>query len=260
MPTLSKDMRRQAVNVYRMELLGAKVTSATNGTATLKDAVDKAFTEWVNRNEDTFYLLGSAVGSAPYPELVRDFQMVIGEEAIEQIRQQEGRLPNEVIACVGGGSNAIGMFHAFVPYPEVRLVGCEAAGKGISGGQHAATLTTGKIGVIHGMKTYYCQTEEGEIADVYSISAGLDYPGVGPEHAYLKDIGRADYVPITDDEAITAFHYIAKTEGIICAIESAHALAYALKEAPKRSKDEIMIVCLSGRGDKDVTEIMSLQK
>lgn len=253
-----EDIRRQAVNVYRMQLLGAKVTAVSDGTATLKDAVDKAFEEWVKRSEDTFYLLGSAVGPAPYPEMVRDFQKVISEEALEQIREKEGRLPDEVIACVGGGSNAIGMFHAFIPYSDVRLVGCEAAGKGISSGLHAATFTTGKVGVIHGMRTYYCQTDAGEIAEVYSISAGLDYPGVGPEHAYLKDSGRAEYVPITDAEAVEAFHYIARTEGIICAIESAHALAYALKEAPKRNQNHIMVVCLSGRGDKDVTEIMSL--
>lgn len=251
-----EDIRRQAVNVDRMKLLGAKVTAVHEGMGTLKEAVDKAFEEWVNSGGDTFYLLGSAVGPAPYPEIVRDFQKVISEEALEQIKEKEGRLPDEVIACIGGGSNAIGMFHAFVPYESVKLVGCEAAGKGLSTGQHAASISTGKIGIIHGMKTYYCQEEDGSISDVYSISAGLDYPGVGPEHAYLKEIGRASYVPITDEEAIAAFRFIARTEGIICAIESAHAIAYAMKEAPNRGKDQILIVCLSGRGDKDVAEIM----
>lgn len=251
-----EDIRRQAVNVDRMKLLGAKVTAVHEGMGTLKEAVDKAFEEWVNSGGDTFYLLGSAVGPAPYPEIVRDFQKVISEEALEQIKEKEGRLPDEVIACIGGGSNAIGMFHAFVPYESVKLVGCEAAGKGLSTGQHAASISTGKIGIIHGMKTYYCQEEDGSISDVYSISAGLDYPGIGPEHAYLKEIGRASYVPVTDEEAIAAFRFIARTEGIICAIESAHAIAYAMKEAPKRGKDQILIVCLSGRGDKDVAEIM----
>lgn len=251
-----EDIRRQAVNVDRMKLLGAKVTAVHEGMGTLKEAVDKAFEEWVNSGGDTFYLLGSAVGPAPYPEIVRDFQKVISEEALEQIKEKEGRLPDEVIACIGGGSNAIGMFHAFVPYESVKLVGCEAAGKGLSTGQHAASISTGKIGIIHGMKTYYCQEEDGSISDVYSISAGLDYPGIGPEHAYLKEIGRASYVPVTDEEAIAAFRFIARTEGIICAIESAHAIAYAMKEAPNRGKDQILIVCLSGRGDKDVAEIM----
>ncbi|MDO4766195.1 MAG: tryptophan synthase subunit beta [Eubacteriales bacterium] len=251
-----EDIRRQAVNVDRMKLLGAKVTAVHEGMGTLKEAVDKAFEEWVNSGGDTFYLLGSAVGPAPYPEIVRDFQKVISEEALEQIKEKEGRLPDEVIACIGGGSNAIGMFHAFVPYESVKLVGCEAAGKGLSTGQHAASISTGKIGIIHGMKTYYCQEEDGSISDVYSISAGLDYPGIGPEHAYLKEIGRASYVPVTDEEAMAAFRFIARTEGIICAIESAHAIAYAMKEAPNRGKDQILIVCLSGRGDKDVAEIM----
>lgn len=255
-----EDIRRQEVNVHRMKLLGAKVTAATKGNATLKDAVDMAFEEWVKAGEDTFYLLGSAVGPAPYPEIVRDFQKIISKEAVEQIRQKEGRMPDEVIACIGGGSNAIGMFYHFLPYKEVRLVGCEAAGKGIESGKHAASFTAGKIGIMHGMKTYYCQDDKGEVADVYSISAGLDYPGVGPEHAYLKDSGRAVYVPITDEEALQAFQLIAKTEGIICAIESAHALAYAIKEAPKRSREEIMLLCLSGRGDKDVAELQSVLK
>lgn len=255
-----EDIRRQEVNVHRMKLLGAKVTAATKGNATLKDAVDMAFDEWVKAGEDTFYLLGSAVGPAPYPEIVRDFQKIISKEAVEQIRQKEGRMPDEVIACIGGGSNAIGMFYHFLPYKEVRLVGCEAAGKGIESGEHAASFTAGKIGIMHGMKTYYCQDDKGEVADVYSISAGLDYPGVGPEHAYLKDSGRAVYVPITDEEALQAFQLIAKTEGIICAIESAHALAYAIKEAPKRSREEIMLLCLSGRGDKDVAELQSVLK
>lgn len=255
-----EDIRRQEVNVHRMRLLGAKVTPATGGNATLKDAVDMAFEEWVKSGDDTFYLLGSAVGPAPYPEMVRDFQKIISEEALEQIKQIEGRLPDEVVACIGGGSNAIGMFYHFLPYREVKLIGCEAAGKGIATGEHAASFCAGKIGVIHGMKTYYCQDENGGIADVYSISAGLDYPGVGPEHAYLKDSGRASYVPVTDAEALEAFQFIAKTEGILCAIESAHALAYALKEAPKRGKEEIMLLCLSGRGDKDVSELMNVLK
>lgn len=255
-----EDIRRQEVNVHRMKLLGAKVTAATKGNATLKDAVDMAFEEWVKAGEDTFYLLGSAVGPAPYPEIVRDFQKIISKEAVEQIRQKEGRMPDEVIACIGGGSNAIGMFYHFLPYKEVHLIGCEAAGKGIESGKHAASFTAGKIGIMHGMKTYYCQDDKGEVADVYSISAGLDYPGVGPEHAYLKDSGRAVYVPITDEEALQAFQFIAKTEGIICAIESAHALAYAIKEAPKRKPEEIMLLCLSGRGDKDVAELQSVLK
>lgn len=255
-----EDIRRQAVNVDRMKLLGAKVTAVTGGTATLKDAVDMAFEEWVKSGDDTFYLLGSAVGPAPYPEMVRDFQKVIGEEAKAQMLETEGRLPDQVIACIGGGSNAIGMFYDFVPEEKVRLIGCEAGGKGIETGKHAASFQTGKIGVIHGMKTYYCQTESGEIADVYSISAGLDYPGVGPEHAYLKDSGRAEYVPVTDKQAVEAFEMLARSEGILCAIESAHAVAYAIEEAPKHDRDTILLVCLSGRGDKDVAEIVSYLK
>lgn len=249
------DTERQALNCYRMELLGAKVHPVDSGTKTLKDAVNEAMREWVSRVDDTLYVLGSVMGPHPFPTIVRDFQSVISREAREQILEKEGRLPNEVVACVGGGSNAMGMFYNFINDKEVKLTGCEAAGRGVNTGKTAATMATGTLGVFHGMKSYFCQNEYGQIAPVYSISAGLDYPGVGPEHAHLKDIGRAQYVPITDDEAVNAFEYIAKTEGIICAIESAHAVAYVMKQAPKMSKDDIIICCLSGRGDKDVAAI-----
>ena len=258
------DTERQALNCYRMELLGAKVHPVDSGTKTLKDAVNEAMREWVSRVDDTLYVLGSVMGPHPFPTIVRDFQSVISREAREQILEKEGRLPNEVVACVGGGSNAMGMFYNFINDKEVKLTGCEAAGRGVNTGETAATMATaetaatiatGKLGIFHGMKSYFCQNEYGQIAPVYSISAGLDYPGVGPEHAHLKDIGRAQYVPITDDEAVNAFEYIAKTEGIICAIESAHAVAYVMKQAPKMSKDDIIICCLSGRGDKDVAAI-----
>lgn len=249
------DTERQALNCYRMELLGAKVHPVDSGTKTLKDAVNEAMREWVSRVDDTLYVLGSVMGPHPFPTIVRDFQSVISREARQQILEKEGRLPSEVVACVGGGSNAMGMFYNFINDKEVKLTGCEAAGRGVDTGETAATMATGTLGVFHGMKSYFCQNEYGQIAPVYSISAGLDYPGVGPEHANLKDIGRAQYVPVTDDEAVNAFEYIAKTEGIICAIESAHAVAYVMKQAPKLSKDDIIICCLSGRGDKDVAAI-----
>lgn len=250
-----EDTERQALNVYRMELLGAKVHAVTTGTMTLKDAVNDAFKEWVSRVDDTLYVLGSAVGPHPYPMIVRDFQSVISKEAREQILELEGKLPTAVMACVGGGSNAIGMFYNFINDKDVRLIGCEAAGRGVDTGETAATMATGTLGVFHGMKSYFCQNEYGQIAPVYSISAGLDYPGIGPEHSYLHDIHRAEYVPVTDDEAVNAFEYIAKTEGIICAIESAHAVAHLMKLAPQMSKDDVIICCLSGRGDKDVAAI-----
>lgn len=250
-----KDTERQALNVYRMELLGAKVHPVTSGTGTLKDAVNEAMREWASRVEDTAYCLGSVMGPHPYPMMVRDFQSVISREAREQILQVQGKLPDAVLACVGGGSNAMGMFYNFIPDKDVKLIGCEAAGRGVNTAQTAATIATGKLGVFHGMKSYFCQNEYGQIAPVYSISAGLDYPGIGPEHAHLYDIGRAQYVPVTDDEAVDAFEYLARTEGIICAIESAHAVAYARKLAPTMRKDQSMILCLSGRGDKDVAAI-----
>ncbi|MCT4544755.1 MAG: tryptophan synthase subunit beta [Vallitalea sp.] len=252
-----EDTKRQKLNVFRMELLGAKVTPVTRGTRTLSDAVDEAIEKWVERVEDTFYLLGSAVGPHPYPTIVREFQKIIGEEAVRQIKEKEGKLPDYCVACVGGGSNAIGLFHEFNKYTEVNLIGVEAAGKGIDTNLHAATMTLGKEGVIHGMNTIYVQDDEGEISPVYSISAGLDYPGVGPEHAHLKDIGRARYEAVTDDEAVKAFLYLSQTEGIIPAIESSHAIAYVMKLAPTLDKDKIIIVNLSGRGDKDVEAIES---
>lgn len=254
-----EDTDRQALNVYRMELLGAKVHPVTSGTMTLKDAVNETMREWVSRVEDTHYVLGSVMGPHPFPMMVRDFQSVISKEARAQILEKEGKLPAAVLACVGGGSNAMGMFYNFIPDASVRLIGCEAAGRGIHTGQHAATIATGTLGVFHGMKSYFCQDDQGQIAPVYSISAGLDYPGIGPEHAHLHDIGRAEYVPITDDEAVSAFEYLARTEGIICAIESAHAVAYARKLAPTMEKDQSIIVCLSGRGDKDVAAIARYQ-
>ena len=250
-----EDTDRQALNVYRMELLGAKVHPVTTGTMTLKDAVNEAMREWVSRVDDTLYVLGSVMGPHPYPMIVRDFQSVISKEARTQILELEGKLPTAVMACVGGGSNAMGMFYNFIDDKDVRLIGCEAAGRGVHTGETAATIATGTLGVFHGMKSYFCQNEYGQIAPVYSISAGLDYPGIGPEHANLHDTGRAEYVPITDDEAVDAFEYIAKTEGIICAIESAHAVAHLIKIAPTMSKDDIIICCLSGRGDKDVAAI-----
>ena len=249
------DIERQALNVYKMRLLGAKVHSVTTGTATLKDAVSEAMREWTRRIDDTHYVLGSVMGHHPFPTMVRDFQAVISEEAREQILEKEGRLPDAVLACVGGGSNAIGSFYHFINDKKVRLIGCEAAGKGIDTFETAATMATGKLGIFHGMKSYFCQDEYGQIAPVYSISAGLDYPGVGPEHAMLHDQGRAEYVAITDDEAVDAFEYLSRVEGIIPAIESSHALAYAKKLAPTMSKDQIIIVTVSGRGDKDCAAI-----
>lgn len=250
-----EDTKRQALNVYRMKLLGAKVHAVTSGTATLKDAVNECMREWTNRISDTHYCLGSVMGPHPFPTIVRDFQAVISQEARVQILQKEGRLPSAVVACVGGGSNAIGAFYHFIGDKGVRLIGCEAAGRGVDTLQTAATVSVGKPGIFHGMYSLFCQDDHGQIAPVYSISAGLDYPGVGPEHAYLHDIGRAEYVPVTDDEAVEAFGLLSRTEGIIPAIESAHAVAYALKVAKEYSADENIIVCLSGRGDKDVAAI-----
>ena len=250
-----EDTDRQALNVYRMELLGAKVHPVTSGTQTLKDAVNETMREWTNRVNDTHYCLGSVMGPHPFPMIVRDFQSVISKEMKEQILKAEGKLPAAVIACVGGGSNAMGAFYNFIEDKEVKLIGCEAAGKGVDTALTAATIATGSLGIFHGMKSYFCQDEYGQIAPVYSISAGLDYPGIGPEHAYLHDIGRAQYVPVTDDEAVDAFEYLARTEGIICAIESAHAVAHALKIAKDFGKDESIIINISGRGDKDVAAI-----
>ncbi|AGC68987.1 tryptophan synthase beta chain [Thermoclostridium stercorarium subsp. stercorarium DSM 8532] len=250
-----EDTERQALNVYRMKLLGAKVNVVTTGTQTLKDAVNETLKEWSRRVHDTHYVLGSVMGPHPFPTIVRDFQKIIGCEVRKQILEAEGRLPDVLIACVGGGSNAIGLFYDFIDEPNVRLIGCEAAGRGLHTKKHAATLNTGKVGIFHGMKSYFCQDEYGQIAPVYSISAGLDYPGVGPEHAWLHDTGRAEYVAVTDDEAVEAFEYLSRTEGIIPAIESAHAVAYAIKLAPKLGRDKIMVIGLSGRGDKDVAAI-----
>ncbi|NLK74709.1 MAG: tryptophan synthase subunit beta [Clostridiales bacterium] len=250
-----EDTDRQALNVYRMELLGAKVHKVTSGTQTLKDAVNETMKEWTRRVEDTHYVIGSVVGPHPFPTIVRDFQSIISREVKSQILAKEGRLPDVVMACVGGGSNAIGLFYDFIEDKEVRLIGCEAAGRGLDTDKHAATISTGTVGIFHGMKSYFCQDEYGQIAPVYSISAGLDYPGIGPEHSNLKDIGRAEYVAITDDEAVAAFEYLSRTEGIIPAIESSHAVAYARKFAPTLSKDKIIVICLSGRGDKDVAAI-----
>ena len=250
-----EDMDRQALNVYRMELLGAKVHGVSSGTGTLKDAVNETMREWTRRMEDTLYVLGSVMGPHPFPMMVRDFQKVIGKEIREQLMEKEGRLPDAVIACVGGGSNAMGAFYEFIPDEQVRLIGCEAGGLGIDTEKHAATLSRGTTGIFHGMKSVFCQDEYGQIAPVYSISAGLDYPGIGPEHAHLAEIGRAEYVPITDREAVEAFEYLSRIEGIIPAIESAHAVAYARKLAPKMEKDQIIVVNLSGRGDKDVAAI-----
>lgn len=250
-----EDTIRQALNVYRMRLLGAKVVSVETGTATLKDAVSEAMREWTSRINDTHYCLGSVMGPHPFPTIVRDFQAVISKEIKTQIMEKEGKLPDAIIACVGGGSNAIGSFYHFIEDKNVSLIGCEAAGRGIETFETAATINTGRVGIFHGMKSYFCQNDDGQINPVYSISAGLDYPGVGPEHAYLHDIKRAKYVAISDDEAVNAFEYLAKTEGIIPAIESAHAVAYAMKLAPTLAKDKIIVVTLSGRGDKDCAAI-----
>lgn len=250
-----EDTVRQALNVYRMRLLGAEVIPVKTGTATLKDAVSEAMREWTEHIADSHYCLGSVMGPHPFPTIVRDFQAVISKEIKEQILEKEGKLPDAVIACVGGGSNAIGSFYHFIDDSDVRLIGCEAAGRGIDTFETAATVNTGSVGIFHGMKSYFCQDEYGQIAPVYSISAGLDYPGVGPEHAYLHDIGRAEYVPVTDDEAVDAFEYLSRTEGIIPAIESSHAVAYAMKEAGKMDKDKIIVITLSGRGDKDCAAI-----
>ena len=250
-----EDTERQALNVYRMRLLGAKVNAVTSGTATLKDAVSETMREWTNRIADTHYVLGSAMGPHPFPTIVRDFQAIISKEIKEQILEKEGKLPDVVLACVGGGSNAIGTFYNFIEDEGVRLIGCEAAGRGVNTAETAATIATGKLGIFHGMKSYFGQDEYGQIAPVYSISAGLDYPGVGPEHAHLYDIGRAEYVPVTDDEAVEAFEYLSRTEGIIPAIESAHAVAYARKIVPQMSKDQIVVITISGRGDKDCAAI-----
>lgn len=250
-----EDTIRQALNVYRMELLGAKVHPVTSGTQTLKDAVNEAMREWASRVNDTLYVLGSVMGPHPFPTIVRDFQSVISKEARQQILEYEGKLPNAVIACVGGGSNAMGMFYNFINDKDVKLIGCEAAGLGIDTDKHAASITKGRVGIFHGMKSIFCQDEYGQISPVYSISAGLDYPGIGPEHAYLNETGRAEYIPITDEEAVSAFEYLAKTEGIISAIESSHAVAYARKIVPQMNKEDIVIICHSGRGDKDVRAI-----
>ena len=250
-----EDTKRQALNVYRMKLLGAQVVPVTSGTATLKDAVSAAMREWSAHLETAHYCLGSVMGPHPFPTIVRDFQAVISKEIKKQLLEKEGRLPDAVVACVGGGSNAIGSFYHFINDKNVRLIGCEAAGRGIDTFETAATLSCGKLGIFHGMKSYFCQDQYGQIAPVYSISAGLDYPGVGPEHAYLHDIHRSEYVAITDDEAVNTFEYLAKTEGIIPAIESAHAVAYALKIVPKMSKDKIVVITISGRGDKDCAAI-----
>lgn len=250
-----KDMERQSLNVYRMKLLGAKVTGVDSGTATLKDAINEAMRDWASNVENTYYLIGSTMGPHPYPEMVRDFQKVVGIEAKKQYFEREGKLPDCLVACVGGGSNAMGLFYDFIPDKSVRLVGAEAAGRGVNTPMNAATMANGTTGIFHGMKSLFIQNDEGQIAPVYSISAGLDYPGVGPEHVELRRTGRADYVSITDEEAVCAFEYLSKMEGIIPAIESAHAVAAAMKIAPKMSKDQGMIINLSGRGDKDVYSI-----
>lgn len=250
-----EDTKRQALNVYRMKLLGAQVHPVKSGTGTLKDAVSETMREWTNRIDDTHYVLGSVMGPHPFPTIVRDFQAVISKEIKAQMLEKEGRLPDVVMACVGGGSNAIGAFYHFIEDEGVQLIGCEAAGRGVDTKETAATIATGKLGIFHGMKSYFCQDEYGQIAPVYSISAGLDYPGIGPEHAHLYDIGRAQYVPVTDDEAVEAFEYLSRTEGIIPAIESAHAVAHAMKIAPKMEKDKIIVINISGRGDKDCAAI-----
>ena len=250
-----EDTRRQALNVYKMRLLGARVVPVTTGTATLKDAVSEAMREWTGRIRDTHYCLCSVMGLHPFPTIVRDFQAVISREIREQLREKEGKLPDAVVACVGGGSNAIGAFYHFIGEPSVRLIGCEAAGRGVDTPETAATIATGRLGIFHGMKSYFCQDQYGQIAPVYSISAGLDYPGIGPEHAWLHDTGRAEYVPVTDSEAVDAFEYLSRLEGIIPAIESAHAVAYARKLAPTMGKEQILVVTISGRGDKDCVSV-----
>ena len=250
-----EDTERQALNVYKMRLLGAKVHPVSSGTGTLKDAVSETMREWTNRIADTHYVLGSVMGPHPFPTIVRDFQAVISKEIKEQCLEAEGKLPDAVLACVGGGSNAIGTFYHFIEDQDVRLIGCEAAGRGIDTFETAATIATGKLGIFHGMKSYFCQDKYGQIAPVYSISAGLDYPGIGPEHAWLHDTGRAEYVAITDDQAVDAFEYLSRMEGIIPAIESAHAVAYARELAPKMDKDQVMVITISGRGDKDCAAI-----
>ena len=254
-----EDCQRQALNVFRMELLGAKVHPVTSGTMTLKDAVNETMKEWTNRIDDTHYVLGSVMGPHPFPTIVRDFQAIISKEIKEQLMEKEGKLPDAVIACVGGGSNAIGAFYNFIEDKDVKLIGCEAAGLGVDNPKNAATMANGSEAIFHGMKSLFCQNEYGQIAPVYSISAGLVYPGIGPEHANLHDIGRAQYVPVSDDEAVAAFEYLARTEGIICAIESAHAVAHARKIVPSMDKEDIVIICLSGRGDKDVAAIARYQ-
>jgi len=250
-----EDTERQSLNVYRMKLLGAEVHPVTGGTMTLKDAVNEAIREWSSRVQDTSYVLGSVMGPHPFPMIVRDFQSIISRETRQQILEAENKLPDAVVACVGGGSNAMGIFYHFIEDKEVKLIGCEAAGLGADTEKNAATITSGRLGIFHGMKSYFCQDEAGQIAPVYSISAGLDYPGIGPEHANLYDLGRAEYVPVTDEEAVEAFEYIARTEGIIAAIESCHAIAHVMKMAPQMSKEKIIVICLSGRGDKDVAAI-----
>ncbi|MCI9353479.1 MAG: tryptophan synthase subunit beta [Firmicutes bacterium] len=250
-----EDTERQALNVYKMRLLGAKVHSVTSGTATLKDAVSETMREWTNRIDDTHYVLGSVMGPHPFPTIVRDFQAVISKEMKQQILEKEGRLPDVVLACVGGGSNAIGAFYHFIEDTSVKLIGCEAAGRGVNTAETAATIATGRLGIFHGMKSYFCQDDYGQIAPVYSISAGLDYPGIGPEHAWLYDTGRAEYVPITDEQAVEAFEYLSRVEGIIPALESAHAVAHAMKIAPNMDKDKIIIINISGRGDKDCVSV-----
>ena len=254
-----EDTDRQALNVFRMELLGAKVHAVESGTKTLKDAVNEAMREWTNRIDDTHYVMGSVMGPHPFPTIVRDFQSVIGKEVKKEVLEKEGKLPDVLLACVGGGSNAMGLFYNFIDDLSVRLIGCEAAGLGVDNPKNAATIANGTVGIFHGMKSYFCQDEYGQIAPVYSISAGLDYPGIGPEHANLHDLGRAEYLPVTDEEAVSAFEYLSRMEGIIPAIESAHAVAYALKLAPQMDKNKIIVINLSGRGDKDVAAIARLK-
>jgi len=254
-----EDTRRQALNVYRMKLLGAQVVAVKSGTGTLKDAVSETFREWTNRIADTHYCLGSVMGPHPFPTIVRDFQAVISKEIKSQILEREGKLPDAVVACCGGGSNSIGTFYNFIDDKSVRLIGCEAAGRGVDTFETAATIATGRTGIFHGMKSYFCQDEFGQIAPVYSISAGLDYPGIGPEHAHLHDTGRAEYVPITDEEAVNAFEYLSRTEGIIPAIESAHAVAHVMKIAPLMDKEKIIVITLSGRGDKDCASVAAFR-
>lgn len=250
-----EDTKRQSLNVYRMELMGSKVVPVSSGTGTLKDAINEAMRDWCTNIESTFYCIGSVMGPHPYPEMVRDFQKIIGQEIRRQMTEAEGRLPDAVVACVGGGSNAMGAFYDFIPEKGVRLIGAEAAGRGIDTAETAATLSKGSLGIFHGMKSYFLQDEYGQIAPVYSISAGLDYPGIGPEHANLRDTGRGEYVPVTDEEAVSAFEYLSKTEGIIPAIESAHAVSAAMKIAKEMGRDKIIVINLSGRGDKDVYSI-----